>query len=153
MAERRQMARWRPTTEMERFRRDMDTLFERFARDPFGAVASRFGAVVVPDVDVSETESEIVVRTELPGVDPKDVDISVAGDVLTIRGEKKVSEEEKKENFHLIEREWGAFSRSILLPQHVQPEKVQAHYKDGVLKIVLPKAEAAKARKIQVRTG
>ena len=105
--------------------------------------------MIVPEIDVSETEGEVVVRCELPGVEPRDVDINVSGDVLTIRGEKKVSEEEQKEN--LMERDWGRFSRSVMLPQHVQPEKVAAHYKNGILKIVLPKAAEARARKIEIK--
>ena len=149
MAER--LTPWRGGRDIERFRREMDTLFERFMREPFRLFAPRMGAVLTPDLDVSETESDVIVRCELPGVDPGDVDINVAGDVLTIRGEKKLSAEEQKENFHLVERDWGSFSRSVLLPQHVQPEKVEAHYKNGVLKIVLPKAEEAKARKIEVK--
>lgn len=150
----RELRPWRGGRDIDRFRREMDTMFERFFREPWPifAPAAR-EAMIVPDIDVSETEGEIVVRCELPGVEPKDVDINVAGDVLTIRGEKKVTEEEQKETFHFMERDWGKFSRSVMLPQHVQPEKVEAHYKNGILKIVLPKAEEAKARKIEVKTG
>ncbi len=150
----RSLRPWRGGGDIERFRREMDTLFDRFWREPFAAFAPAAGAgAFVPDLDLSETEATVIVRCELPGVEPQDVDINVAGDVLTIRGEKRVSEEEQKESFELVEREWGRFSRSVRLPQRVEPEKVEAHYKNGVLKVVLPKAEAAKARKIKVKTA
>jgi HSP20 family protein len=149
----RSLTPWGGGRELDRFRREMDTLFDRFTREPFGFFTPAAGPTTLsPDLDVSETESNVLIRCELPGVDPKDVDINISGDVLTIRGEKKLTEEEQKESFDLVERNWGAFSRSIALPQHVKPEKVEAHYKNGVLKIVLPKAEEAKARKIEIKT-
>lgn len=148
----RQLRPWRGGRDVDRLRHEMDTLFERFFREPFAVFAPSVPeAMIVPEIDVSETEVEVVVRCELPGVEPQDVDINVSGDVLTIRGEKKVSAEEQKENFHLMERDWGRFSRSVMLPQHVQPEKVAAHYKNGILKIVLPKAAEARARKIEIK--
>jgi HSP20 family protein len=104
-------------------------------------------------VDVSETAKEIIVRAELPGMDPKDIDISIQGNLLTLKGERRQEKEEEGENYHRIERSFGAFSRTLQLPAEVDLEKVNATYKDGVLKIALPKTEAAGVRRIEVKTA
>jgi HSP20 family protein len=107
----------------------------------------------MPSVDVSESDKELIVRAELPGMDPKEIDISMSGNVLTIKGERKHEREEKKENFHLVERSSGSFSRSIQLPTEVKPEKIQATYKDGILSISMPKTKAEAVKKIEVKTA
>ena len=97
-------------------RREMDRVFESFGRDVgWPAVGSRAGAMA-PSMDVSETENELRIEADLPGVDEKDVDVTIADNVLTIRGEKKAEKEEKKKDFHLVERSYGSFSRSLPLP-------------------------------------
>ena len=105
-----------------------------------------------PAFDVSETENELIVRAEIPGMEKKDIDIHLTDGVLTIKGEKRHEKEDKEENYHRIERSYGAFSRTIRLPFDVETDKVDATYKDGVLKVMLPKSETAKLKKIEVKS-
>jgi HSP20 family protein len=105
-----------------------------------------------PAFDVSETENELILRAEIPGMDKKDIDIQLTDGVLTIKGEKRHEKEDKEENYHFIERSYGTFSRSMRVPFDVEIEKVDATYKDGVLKVTLPKSETAKLRKIDVKS-
>ena len=130
--------------------REMDRLFDRFFEAwPFRGFAET--GRWMPSVDVSETDIELIVRAELPGMDPKEIDISLTGNMLTIKGERKHEREEKKENFHLVERGSGSFSRSIQLPAEVNADKIKATYKDGVLNISMPKTKAEAAKKIEVK--
>ncbi|NIN00735.1 MAG: Hsp20 family protein, partial [candidate division Zixibacteria bacterium] len=93
----------------------------------------------------------IVVRAEVPGMDPKDVNITLNDGLLTIKGEKKVEKQEKDENHHLTERRYGSFSRSIKLPLDIQADKIEANYKNGLLTITMPKSEKAKPKEIRVK--
>jgi HSP20 family protein len=93
------------------------------------------------------------VKAELPGIDPKEIDISIRGDMLTIRGERKKEEEKKGENYHRVERSYGSFSRCVRLPAEVDPNKVDAKYKDGILKIEMAKTKEAATKKIEVKVG
>jgi HSP20 family protein len=108
------------------------------------------GGSWAPTVDIYEHDNTIVLKAEIPGVDPKDVDIRVENNTLTLRGERKVDQEVKHDNYHRVERAYGQFSRSFTLPNTVDTEKIQAEYKDGVLKVALPKREEAKPKRIQV---
>jgi len=139
----------RESDPFSRLRDEMDTLFDRFVGD-WGLPAAR--ATGGPSVDLAETETEIVVKAELPGVDPKDVDIRVEGNLLTIRGEKKQETEEKRRDYHYVERQYGMFHRTIQLPSSVDDSRTDARYKDGVLTITLPKRADARAKKVSVRT-
>ncbi|MDY6955137.1 MAG: Hsp20/alpha crystallin family protein [Thermodesulfobacteriota bacterium] len=105
-----------------------------------------------PAFDISETENELIVTAEIPGMDKEDIDIHLSEGVLTIKGEKRHEKEDKKEDYHCIERSYGSFTRSIGLPFDVETDKVDATYKDGVLKLTLPKSERAKLKKIEVKT-
>jgi HSP20 family protein len=107
-------------------------------------------AAWTPAVDIYEQEGNIVLKAELPGVDPKDVDVRVENNVLTLRGERKVDSDVKKEGFHRVERAYGTFGRSFTLPTVVDTEKIKAEYKDGVLRVTLPKREEAKAKQISI---
>lgn len=151
----RDLIPWGEKRQLSRFRREMDRLFERFFEGdwPWPFRAGMEEGTWVPSLDVSETGKEVVVKAELPGMDPKEIDISVRGDMLTIRGERKKEEEKKGENYHRIERSHGTFSRSVRLPTEVDPDKVNATYKDGVLKIEMAKTKAAAAKKIDIKTG
>jgi len=141
---------WSSRGEMTSFRREMDRLFDRFFEGwPFRALVDE--GQWTPSVDVSESGKEVIVRAEIPGIDPKAIDVSVQGDILTLKGERKNEHEEKGEDFHRVERSYGAFSRLIRLPAEVDATKVKATYKDGVLKINLPKTKEAEAKKIQVK--
>jgi HSP20 family protein len=92
-----------------------------------------------------------VVKAEVPGMEPKDIDISLSDGVLTIKGEKKQEKEEKEADYHLVERSYGAFTRLVRLPKEVQSEKISASYKDGILKVTLPKSEEAKKKEIKIK--
>ena len=129
--------------------KDMNALFDRF----FGGAGlpNVFGGGdFAPLVDVAETEEEVVVKAEIPGIEAKDLDITMLGDTLTIKGEKRSEKEEKDKNFHRIERSYGSFSRSVEVPSSVDPENVSADYKDGVLTIRLTKREEEKGKSIKV---
>lgn len=106
-----------------------------------------------PEIDVSEDEKHIVVRAELPGLDLADVDVQLEGQTLTIRGEKKLEREEKEASYHVVERRYGSFARVLDLPAEVDPDGVTADYKQGVLKIRLPKREPMGAKQIPVKSA
>lgn len=133
------------------FRREMDRMFDDFFGGGFLGAHGKQG--VTPAVDIDETEKEVVVTAELPGVSDKDVEVTLAGDILTIRGDKKAEHEEKNGDSYYVERRFGSFSRSLRLPFDVSDEKVDAKFKDGVLTIHVPKpAELQKSvRKIEVK--
>jgi len=107
--------------------------------------------VVVPAFDISETEKEYVISGEIPGMDAKDIDISLLDGCLTVKGEKRQEKEEKEENYHRVERHYGSFQRSFRIPEKVKTDKLDATYKDGILKLTLPKAEVSEAKKIEVK--
>jgi HSP20 family protein len=106
----------------------------------------------VPRADVSETENSVEVRIDLPGVKPEEIEIQVSGNMLTVSGERKEEKEEKGKTFHRVERTWGRYARSVMLPAAVNDAEAAAVYKDGVLTITLPKTEEAKAHKIKIKT-
>jgi len=105
-----------------------------------------------PSVDIFETEGEIVVKAELPGMDRKDIQLNLENNVLSLRGERKFQKETKDDNYHRIERSYGVFSRAFSIPATVDEERIRADYKDGVLKIVLPKKDQAKPKQIKIAT-
>ncbi len=145
----REIIPWRQW-DFERMKNEMDRLWESFFESRSlrrGEEAGRW----MPSFDISETKNDIVVKAEIPGIDPKEIDISLTADVLTVKGEKKQEKEEKEENFHLIERSYGFFTRSIRLPKDVQGDKINASYKNGILKITLPKSEEAKKKEIKIK--
>ncbi len=148
------LIRWRKGEDrgLTQMRREMDRLFDRFSEAWPLRGFSETGRWM-PSVDVSETDKELVVRAELPGMDPKEIDISLSGKVLTIKGERQHEREEKKENFHLVERSSGSFSRTVQLPVEVKADKVKAEYKDGVLNISMPKTEPEAVKKIEVKAA
>ena len=105
----------------------------------------------MPPFDVSETEGEIIVKAEIPGMRVEDIDITLTDGLLTIKGERKMEKEDKQENYHRIERQFGSFSRSLNLGLKVEADGINAAYKDGVLTVTLPKAEEDKPKKIEVK--
>jgi HSP20 family protein len=145
------LERWDPFREAISLRDAMNTLLqESFVRP--GNAAMTGGAASFP-LDIAETQDEFVVRASLPGVKPDDVQITVHGDLLTIRGESKAEEEKEGGHWHLRERRFGSFQRSVALATPVNSEKAQAHYEHGVLTLHLPKADQAKPKQIKVGTG
>ncbi len=145
----RELTPWKPF-EFDRLKKEMDRVWDSFFEGRPGR-RSREEGEWLPSLDVAETKGDLVVRAELPGMDPKDIDISLNEGVLTIRGEKKQEKEEKEEGYHLIERSYGSFTRSIRLPKEVQSEKIEASFKNGILKVVLPKSEEAKKKEIKIK--
>jgi len=111
------------------------------------------GGSWAPAVDIYEHDGNLVLKAELAGIDPKDVDVQVENNVLTLRGERKLDNEVKRDNYHRVERTYGTFSRSFTLPAVVDTEKIKAEYKDGVLRLILPKKEEAKPKQIQISVG
>jgi HSP20 family protein len=138
-------------TGLSAMQRQMNRLFEDFLGHPFGALAGREGWG--PAVDVAETEEAVLVTAEIPGVDPAEVEITVSGDELTLRGEKKEEIEESGRAWHRVERRHGRFVRSIGLPAPVDADRVEAAARDGVLTVTLPKRADARPRRIEVRAG
>jgi HSP20 family protein len=106
-----------------------------------------------PAVDIYEQNGNIVLKAELPGVDRKDVDVRVENNVLTLRGERKVEGEVKKESYHRVERSYGTFLRSFTLPSVLDTDKIKADFKDGVLRLTLPKKEEAKPKQISIQVA
>ena len=148
----RDVTAWHPITDLGAecagMQCEIDRMFDRFRGDMTddGSTSSW-----LPAVDVLEHDDQYIVRVELPGIDKKDVKITVHKDVLTIRGEKRKTQETKKENYHRIERAFGSFQRSFALPSSVQSEKIEASYENGILSVSLPKVEEAKAKEIEVK--
>jgi HSP20 family protein len=135
-------------------RREMDRMFEDFARGlPVGALAEGEGVAVSPRIDVSETDGEMVVTAELPGMKEDDIDVTLAGPMLTLRGEKKAERDRKAEDFHVMERSFGRFTRTVPLPFDADPERIEASFKEGVLTVTIPKPaeEKGKSHKIRIR--
>jgi HSP20 family protein len=128
--------------------RELATLFQNFA-EPTGKDQLTAGNFV-PPVDVYEDEHNLALKLEVPGVEEKDLNVSVENSTLTIQGERKFEKEEKEENFHRIERRYGSFLRTFKLPNTVDAEKVDANYEKGILKITLAKRAEAKPRQIKV---
>ena len=151
----RELTLWKPFGELtpfrdfERMRRDMDRLWDSFFER--GVRRTDDDGSWLPSLDIAETKNDIVVKAEVPGMDPKDIDISLSDGLLTIKGEKKQEKEEKEENYHFIERSYGAFCRSVRLPKEVQSDKISASYKNGVLKVALPKSEEAKKKEVKIK--
>ena len=140
-----------PWTGMTGFRKEVDRLFDRF----FELGASEIPAVGEwePKVDVVETKDTITVKAEVPGVDQKDITVSLQDDVLSIKGEKGEEKEEKDKRYHRVERSYGAFARVMRLPSAVDAGKAAAAFKDGVITITLPKAPEAKGTTIPVKAA
>ncbi len=146
------LIQWRPFREVSRLRSEMDRLWD----DYFGPGRRALRPMEedwMPAVDISETGDKITVKAEVPGLEAKDIEIAMVGDTLTIKGEKKLEREEKEENYHMVERSYGSFTRAMKLPATVDADKVEASYKNGVLTVVLPKKEEVKPKAIEIKAG
>jgi HSP20 family protein len=130
-------------------RHEMDRLFDRYFESRWADLPAL--GEWTPALDVTEGKDAVTLKAELPGVDSKDIAVSLEGDVLTIKGEKEQKKEEKDERRHRVERSWGAFMRSVRLPAPVDGSKVTATFKNGVIAITLPKAPGAKGTTISVK--
>jgi len=141
--------RWEPFRNVTDIQGEMNRLFDSFFGRPASAGAAMERAWA-PAVDLYETKDDLVVSFELPGIREKEINVSITGDVLTVRGERQFSHEANDGNFYRVERTYGKFERNIPLPVPVQAEKVKASYRDGVLEVRLPKAEEVKPKQIKV---
>ena len=145
--------RWRDPFESKAFRElnrlqdEMNTLFDRV----FGRKADSAGAGVFPPVNVSQDDDNIYVTAELPGIEPKDLEVIVEEDSLTIKGERTFVPETEDVSFHRREREQGAFNRTLPLNTRISSEDVKAETKNGILTLILPKAEEVKPKKIEIK--
>lgn len=134
-------------------RREMDTLFDNFFRGFGGEPLTKRLGTFNPNIDVMEGDKEVVVSAELPGMNEKDVEVSITKDALTIKGEKNAERDEKGRDYYRMERSYGSFSRTIPLPAEIDMDRVEAQYKKGVLKVTLPKTARAmkETKKISVK--
>ncbi|HEY3130494.1 MAG TPA: Hsp20/alpha crystallin family protein [Acidobacteriota bacterium] len=141
---------WDPFRDLATLQDRMNRLFEesltRSRRTDEGTVAAGWA----PAVDIYETDNEVVLKAELPEVDKKNLDVRIENNTLTIRGERKFADEVNRENYHRIERAYGTFARSFTLPNVVDPENVEATFKDGILKLVLHKRVETRPRSIKI---
>jgi HSP20 family protein len=148
---------WRPFTDLTRWEREMDRMMDDF----FGRRMRPWWPdrwfrtdemeIKAPVVDIFEEKDEIVVKAELPGMSKEDVAVNLTDHTLTIKGEKKREEEVKEENYYRSERSYGSFLRTLELPRDIQPDKVKASFKNGVLEVRMPKTEEAKTKEIKVK--
>lgn len=139
------LANWDPFTEMQRFQEEL--MNRRVAGRNGNGLAFR------PAVDIFEDDGQIVINAELPGMKPEDVDIDVHEGILTLRGERRLENEERREGYHRVERSYGSFSRSFSLPEGVDPDGCQANMTDGVLTVTLPKKPLPEPKKIEVKAA
>jgi len=146
------ITRWDPFREFSTLQDRMNRLF-RESYGPEGREESLTTTSFAPPVDVYEDEHTVSLKIEVPGIDEKDIDVRIENNVLTVHGERKFEKEEKEENFRLVERQYGSFTRTFTLPTTVDAEKVSANYDKGILKIALPKKAEAKPKQIKVNVG
>ena len=140
------LVRWKPMSDLTTFHNQLDRIFEDMVhRTRVGEVESWY-----PAVDLMENQEEYTLVAELPGMTKDDVKITLNDNVLTLRGEKKAEKQAKEENWHRIERTYGAFERSFALTSTVDREKVKARFENGVVKITLPKSETSRTREIDI---
>lgn len=141
--------RWDPFRDMVTLREKMNRLFE----DVFTGRAEDkelAAGTWAPAVDIYETENELIMTAEVPGIEEKDIEIKIEDNTLSLRGERKFEKETKEENYHRIERSYGSFYRAFTLPNSIDPDKIQAEHENGVLKISMPKRHELKPRKVKI---
>ncbi|MGV8024939.1 MAG: Hsp20/alpha crystallin family protein [Anaerolineaceae bacterium] len=136
-----------PFLDIVNVRDTMDRMLDNY----FGRSPVTFEENGVVDLDLYQTDKNIVIEASIPGIDPEDINISVAGEILTIKGEVKQEKETKEADYHIKERRFGSFSRSITIPTQIVTEKATANFKNGILKLTLPKAEDVKTKTITVK--
>ena len=143
------IVRWEPLRDLMTSQRGIDRLFKE-AFTPFYDEGESSTRTWAPPVDIYETENDIVLKAELPGIDPQDVEVKVEDNTLYLKGERKFEKEVMNENYHRVERSYGSFARSFSLPNSISAEKVKAEFKDGLLTLTLPKREEAKPKTIKI---
>src|SRR5882724_7827273 len=146
------VTRWDPFREFTSLQDRVNRLFHE-AQSASGREEALTTSTFAPPVDVYEDEHNITLKIEVPGIDEKDIDVRIENNTLTVYGERKFEKEEKEENYRRVERQYGSFTRTFTLPSTVDPEKVEAHYDKGVLKVRLAKKAEAKPKQIKVNVG
>jgi HSP20 family protein len=145
--------RWEPVRELNSLQDEMNRLFGRFFDTPNGANGTSALRRWVPAMDLVETDEQFVLRADLPGLGEDEVNIELEDSLLTISGERRAEHESNQEGFYRVERASGAFSRSLTLPEGVDPEGVQASFDRGVLEVRIPKPEQRKPRRVSINVG
>ena len=140
---------WEPAREMMTLREAMDRLFDDAFTRPLSMAGNGWA---VPAVDMYQTDNEVVVKAALPGIKADEVQINVTGEVITLKGEIKQENESKEKAYHIREQRWGTFERSLVLPTEVVADKAKADFENGILTIMLPKAEVVKPKTINIKT-
>ena len=149
------LTRWEPFRDFSTMQARMNRM-NRLFRESYNPEVpddSLTTTTFAPPVDIYEDEHNITLKLEVPGIEEKDIDVSVENSTLTVHGERKIEKEEKEENFRRVERQYGSFTRSFTLPSSVDPGQVSAHYDRGVLKISLAKRAEARPKQIKVNVG
>jgi HSP20 family protein len=144
------LTRWEPMREMVTLREAMDHLFDDAFTRPFGLTDGGHNSGM-PAINMYQTDNEVVVKASLPGIKADDVQINMTGDILTIKGEMKQTDESKAKNYHIHEQRWGAFERTVQLPIAVVSDKAKAEFENGILTVTLPKAEEVKPKLITIK--
>jgi HSP20 family protein len=144
------ITRWDPFRDLSILQERMNRVFEDAAVRGWKSDEPSATTSWSPAVDIYETDSEIMVQAELPGVDRKDIALQLENNVLTLKGDRRFEKETNQENYHRIERSYGGFSRAFTIPTIVDEDKIRADYRDGILKIALPKKEQVKAKQIKI---
>jgi HSP20 family protein len=150
------LIRWEPVREIGTIQNEMNRLFNTLFESPSHPGNGGAGAPLrrwIPAMDLVETEDDFVLRADLPGLSEEDVNIELEDNILTISGERKAEHEERKEGYYRVERSSGSFSRSLTLPEGVDPDAVKASFDRGVLEVRVPKPEAKKPRKVAISVG
>ena len=149
------LQKWNPSKELERLRHEFDELFERFGFERGGLFKNWQSASMRPAIESYVDGDQFTVRVDLPGVDPKNVDVRVAGGVLTVKGSREEKHETEKRDFFEREFRYGSFARSIMLPEEMKAEDLKATYHDGVLELTapMPKEALPKEVKVQIQSG
>ncbi len=147
------LIRWEPVRELNTLQSEMNRLFNTLVDAPSGGNGGSTLRRWIPAMDLVETDEDFVLRADLPGLSEGDVNIELEDNVLTVSGERKSEHEERKEGYYRVERSSGSFSRSLTLPEGVDPEKIKASFDRGVLEVRIPKPEERKPRKVAISVG
>jgi HSP20 family protein len=147
------LIRWEPARELQSLQQEMNRLFGTVFDSHTGEGGTAFARRWIPPMDLIEGQDEYVLRADLPGLNEDDVQIELDERVLTISGERRAQHEERKEGYHRVERASGKFSRSLTLPEGIDPEAIHASVENGVLEVRIPKPEERKPRRVQIKAG
>ena len=147
------LVRWEPLREMATLQNEMNRLFGTFFDTPTTTADGNGFRRWIPAMDLVETDDHFVLRADLPGLTKDDVSIELEDRVLTVSGERKAEHEDRHEGYYRVERAFGSFSRSLTLPEGVEPDSVEASFDNGVLEVRIPKPEERKPRKVEIGVG